>query len=153
MVAPDDRTTGSQWPDRDASRAIEGLLDRLRPPEPSAGLVNRLYAGGAGDARTTRPAPFRPWALAAAAAAAVVAVAYVSTGDLGPVSTTSLSVVATDPDGPIAIEDDTAPAVRLGTVHPIDAAAEDEDGLEDDGDDEDFAFADLPLHEREVPFI
>jgi hypothetical protein len=151
MVAPDDRTAGSQRPDRDADRAIDELLDRLHPPEPSAGLVNRLYAGGAGAARTTRPAPFRPWALAATAAAAVVAAAYVSTGDLGPVSTTSLSVVATGPDGRIAIEDDIAPALRLGTVHPVDAA--DEDGSEDDGEDEDFAFADLPLHEREVPFI
>jgi hypothetical protein len=151
MVAPDGQTTGSQRSDRDADRAIGELLDRLRPPEPSARLVNRLCAGAAGAARTTRPAPFGPWALAAMAAAAVVAAAYVSTGDLGPVSTTSLTVVASGPDGRIAIEDDIAPAVRLGTVHPADAA--DEDGSEDDEVDEDFAFADLPLDEREVPFI
>lgn len=154
----DDKTIGSQRPDRDADRPIDALLDRLWPPEPSAGLFDRLYAAGAATraprARATAFSSSRPWAIAAAAAAMVLGAAYLSIEDRGFVSTTGLAVVATGPGARVVVAwDGAATAVRLGAVHPADSAASDEGEPDDGGDDEDVALADMPVDEPDVPFI
>jgi hypothetical protein len=139
-------------PPRQTDEAVDSLLGRLRPPEPSNGLVNRLHAAGAERPRAARHSPLRPWAIAAAASAAVVAAAYLATDHRGPASSPSLAV-ATAVERVVVVEDGGAPPVRLGIVHPADTAAPGDEEPDEDGDDEDVALADLAFPERELPFI